>query len=136
MYFVSFEQQGYSRSHQFPHIQRRKGHALDDKTNTLLSASQHPLRTVQIPGINNNLAGCLCCLQVEKFQALAGGVCSMNYQGVLTRLLALSSERELKVGPKWNGQFKKKLFLRNIHVGMSCCCRFSYVPGLKMFSAA
>ena len=39
VYFVSFRQQGGGRYHQFPDIQRHKGHALDEKTSTLLSAS-------------------------------------------------------------------------------------------------
>ena len=43
---------------------------------------------------------------------------------------ARSSEREVRVGPKEKGQ---KNVCQNIHVGTSCCCQFSYVPGLKMF---
>ena len=49
MYFVSFRQQGGGRYHQFPHIQSHKGHALDEKTSTLLSASQHPLPSSSHP---------------------------------------------------------------------------------------
>ena len=61
--------------HQFPDIQRHKGEALDEKTSTLLSASQHLFRAVHIPGINNNLADSLSRLQVELFQALAPKAC-------------------------------------------------------------
>ena len=49
MYFVSFRQQGGGRYHQFPDIQRRNSHALDEKTSTLLSASQHPLPSSSHP---------------------------------------------------------------------------------------
>ena len=50
VYFVSFRQQGGGRYHQFtPHIQSHKGHALDEKTSTLLSASQHPLPSSSHP---------------------------------------------------------------------------------------
>ena len=48
-HFVSFRQQGGGRYHQFPDIQRHKGHELDEKTSTLLSASQHPLPSSSHP---------------------------------------------------------------------------------------
>ena len=48
-HFVSFKQQGGGRYHQFPDIQRHKGNALDEKTRTLLSASQHPLPSSSHP---------------------------------------------------------------------------------------
>ena len=49
MYFVSFRQLGCGRYHQFPDIQRHKGHVLDKKTSTLLSASQYPLPSSSHP---------------------------------------------------------------------------------------
>ena len=49
MYFVSFRQQGGGRYHQFPDIQRHNSQARDEKTITLLSASQHPLPSSSHP---------------------------------------------------------------------------------------
>ena len=51
----------------------------------------------------------------------------------LAWLIARSSEQEVRVGPKEKGHFLCVLFCQTIHVGMSCCCHFSYVPVFKMF---
>ena len=61
------------------------------------------------------------------------GVCSMNYHGVLAWLIARSSEREVRVGPKQKGQI---VFAKTYMLGCLAAANFHMFQVLKCFSAA